>query len=188
MNKIEDKYGLKAGHAIALFVILLLNITWIISSFIYYKGKLSFEIWLTIILFVAVAYYALSGYKKPHGNLMRYLLLCHTIIIAIVLIPNVSNLDSFIVADFLASIILSTYMAGRLNHYKQNIIISVLILLCICISNFYLISTFHSQGVSTTFTMFMTMTSGIYVWLAIAGAYITRFKLHKEAGFEDKKK
>ena len=187
MNKIEEKYGLKTSQVIALLVILLLNITWIICAFNFYKGHVTFDVYAVIVLFAAVIFYALCEYKKPHGNLMRYLLLCHTLIIAVSFAYGVPS-NTYVVSVFLATIILSTYMAGRLERYKQNIIISVLVLLCIIASSFYFANIYISHGVPMTFNLFMTMTKGIYVWLAIAGAYFVRYKPHKQAGLEEDKK
>ena len=187
MNKIEEKYGLKPVHAIALFVILVLNITWIVCDFIIYGGHITGYVLAEILMFVVVAFYALYGYKVPHGNHMRYLLLCHTGLVAYSLAKAAPDQEMYLNVVYLISIIASTYMAGRLHKLKQNIIISIIVLVCTCIPLYEFINMFVSQNIPITFSFFMSFSAGVWLWLAIAGAYITRFKLHKQAGFEDKK-
>ena len=42
------------------------------------------------------------------------------------------------------------------------------------------------KGSFTSFISFIALFCGIYMWVALCGAYITRYKLHKEAGLTDK--
>ena len=186
MNKIEEKYGLKTGHAIALFAILILNIAWIICDFILFKGNMLFQVWVSIFMFVGAAIYACYGYKKPHGNHMRYLCLFQAICVAYLLFANAKYQPEYVNANYLIIILLTTYMAGRLEHYKQNYIICFILLVCHCVSVYYLIDMLKSVNLLTIVNVVACL-GPVGVWLAIAGAYLTRYKLHKEAGFEDKK-
>ena len=185
MNEIEEKYGLKPGHAIALFVILVLNIISLVCNFIKYSGNVTPQFLICVFMFVAAAYYACYAYKKPHGNHMRYLLLIYAICGAGFVVFYASKQSPFIIANYLIGIILATYMAGRLDHYKQNVVICVIILICNCISTYNMLSRYIDSG-NLTFVSAFASIGAVTVWLAIAGAYITRYKLHKEAGFTDK--
>ena len=186
MNKIEEKYGLKPSHAYALFVILVLNIIWIVGSIVFYsRNILSHYVLMPFFMFAIAAFYACYGYKKPHGNHMRYLLILYAISVAIVVLLKGAEQSMLSNAVCLAIIILTTYMAGRLGHYKQNVIISIVVLALKCITTIYCLVEFSKAGV-LTLPCAISCFGSITTWLAIAGAYITRYKLHKEAGFEDK--
>ena len=185
MNKIEEKYGLKPSHAYALFVILVLNIAWVVCNFIMFAGKMTMQFWISILMFVGAAFYACYGYKKPHGNHMRYLCLFQAVCVAYMLFANAKYQPDYVNANYLVVIILVTYMAGRLDRYKQNLIICALVLICECITVYYLFNMLNSVNMLNVINAIGCLGS-VSVWLAIAGAYITRFKLHKQAGFEDK--
>lgn len=179
----EKKYGLKLSHAIALFVIFILNIVWLVCFFINFGGNLPIDAWISIILFAAAAMYACYGYKKPHENHMRYLLLINAVIVSSLLVLGAKTQPTYMIISYLVGIILITYMAGRLDHYKQNIIICFIVLICNIINAFY----FIGLSESLSFVYVVASFGSVTVWLAIAGAYITRYKHHKEVCFEDKK-
>ena len=182
MDRIEEKYGLKTGHAIALFVIFILNIVWVVCELIVFNGNMIPEAWLSIILLLAAVMYACYGYKKPHGNHMRYLLLLNVIFVACLLVLGVPEQPTYVTVSYLVSIISMTYMAGRLGHYKQNLVICGIVLVCSIINTYYVLSFTDTSSFIYVFASFGPTT----VWLAVAGGYITRFKLHKEAGLLDK--
>ena len=179
----EKKYGLKLSHAIALFVIFILNVIRLVCVVTIFDGHLPIDAWISIILFAAAAMYACYGYKQAHGNHMRYLLLINAVIVACLLALGAKTQPTYMIISYLVGIIMITYMAGRLSHYKQNLVICFIVLICNIINAFY----FISLSESLSFEYVMASFGSVTVWLAIAGAYITRYKLHKEAGFEDKK-
>ena len=186
MSKIEEKYGLKTGQAIALFAILVLNAIWFVCSFVFFSDNItSYGFWISSFMFVIAAFYACYAYKKPHGNLMRYLLLLYAASVAGFLVTSGKTIPMYLSINYAAIIILSTYMAGRLERYKQNVIISALILVGNCITTYYLFDIFADLGTLTFFNAVSSI-GAITVWLAIAAGYIIRFKLHKEAGLTDK--
>ena len=189
MNRIEEKYGLKKNQAIALFVILVLNILWIVCSVsarVRMFGSLTLSQIANFAMFAVTAYYACYSYKKPHGNLMRYILLCYAAYSAIRNITSYLEYPAYIAISSYLAIILTSYMAGRLDHYKQNIIISAAVLVCKCLMVFYLINRFVISGRTLTFDYIITTIGPVTLWLAIATSYIIRYKPHKEAGLENK--
>lgn len=185
MNKIEEKYGLKPSQAIALLVILALNVLWFACSIL---SRIELSIGLTvdqianIVMFAVTVYYVCYSYKKPHGNLMRYLILCSAVFSAVKGITF--NYPTYISSTCFLMVILKSYMAGRLDHYKQNVIISAVILICQCIMSYYIIDVFTSFEIPLTFNLIMSVIGPVTLWLAIATSYIIRYKPHKEAGLE----
>ena len=186
MNKIEEKYGLKKNQATALLIVLVLNIVWFCCtvSRIITSGKITTSHIANIVMFAVTVYYVCYSYKKPHGNLMRYLILCSAAYSAIRSVA--SDYPTYVAYACYLMIILKSYMAGRLDHYKQNVIISAVILACQCLMSYHLIDLFAGRGM-LTFTSIMSSIGPATLWLAIATSYIIRYKPHKEAGLEDKK-
>lgn len=147
-----------------------------------------FELVVTTIMFVLIFVYVVSNYKEPHGNLLKYLFL----------VFSVMCLVGFLDSDFAASlhrefayvnqllrglaIILSAYIAGRLDRIKANtilIVINCIIFLATSVINIVLFEI-------TDITLILFMCSFFILWLDLAVAYILRYKEHKEAGLADK--
>ena len=185
MGNIEKKFGLKAGQAIALFAILLLNVAWIVCCFVENKDNLQSLVLLPFLMFVVTVYYAYCGYKKPHGNHIRYLLLCSCAFSAFQYPYAGFKFPTYIAILTYVIVILKAYMAGRLDHYKQNVIISAAVLVCQCLVSYHFINEFVSFGNKLSFVSFMARIGTVTLWLAIAASYIVRYKPHKEAGLED---
>ena len=187
MNKIEEKYGLKTNQAIALLAVIVLNVLWIICNTYKHVNKFggltAYQI-VNIVMFGISIYYACYSYKKPHGNLMRYLILCCAALDAIQYINSILTYPTYIYYVFYAITILKAYMAGRLDHYKQNLYISAAILLLQIVHIYPLMSRQILRG-SMTFVNFFSAIGPVTVWLAIATSYIIRYKPHKEAGLKD---
>ena len=184
MINTEEKYGLKKGQAIALLIVLVSNVVWICCtvSRIITSGKITLSHVANIVMFAVTVYYVCYSYKKPHGNLMRYLLLFSAAYSAIRSVA--SNYPTYVAYACYLMIILKSYMAGRLDHYKQNVIISTVILACQCLMSYHLIDLFAGRG-TLTFTFIMSSIGPVTLWLAIAASYIIRYKPHKEAGIKD---
>ena len=188
MNKIEEKYGLKTGQAVILLVLFVLNVVWIVTSTvsrIRVSGSLPFNQIVNIVMFAVTIYYVCYSYKKPHGNLMRYLILSSAVFSAVKSIISTAEYPIYLCATNYLMIILKSYMAGRLDHYKQNIVTSMLILACYCVAAFYYISICIQIG-RLNFVSVMSCLGSITIWLAIAASYIIRYKPHKDAGLEEK--
>lgn len=184
----KSKLNLKTGELIALVLVAILNIMWLVCRFISFTGKVTFQTITPIIMLAITAFYALYGYKKPHGNHVRYLLLIYAAHMGSLLIANQGStwLPTYASVAHVATIILATYMAGRLDRYKQNLIICAVITV-LQIIYLYPYIYLYIQNNSMTFVNFFRIIGIVSIWLAIAVSYIIRFKPHKEVGLEDKK-
>ena len=188
MNKIEEKYGLTIGQVIALLIILILNLVWIISSTAYRiktYGNLPLNQIANIVMFFVTVYYVCYSYKKPHGNLMRYLILACAALEAFQYANSIIIYPTYMNYVFYGVTMLKTYMAGRLDHYKQNVVISAIVLVCECLVIYNIISIMMTFNVENLFVYIIRIIGPVTLWLAIATSYIIRFKPHKEAGLED---
>lgn len=180
-----EKKKLSTGALVALIVIAALNVLWIVCNLVLYSANILFQVWAPIVMFAIAAIYTVYGYKKPHGNHIRYLLLLNAVDLGALLIANRSWQPAYLIAVSIANIILVSYMAGRLDRYKQNLIISIVILALKIVSIYPFISMAIKYDIMS-FAVFFSYIGPVTVWLAIAASYIIRYKPHKEAGLADK--
>ena len=184
---IKERSGLKAGQAVALIAIAVLNILWLVCRAISFSGTIKFQTAAPIVMLAIAAIYALYGYKKPHGNHVRYLLLIYAVYMSAIVIVDQRQtwFPVYASAVNVATVILATYMAGRLDRYAQNLVISIAVVVLQAVHMYPFISR-YLQGNTLSFVTFFKSVGPVSVWLAIAASYIVRFKPHKEAGLADK--
>lgn len=183
----ENNKKISTGLITTLIVITALNIFSLICILIEFKGHITFPILIGMINLAVSVFYIIYGYRKPHGNHMRYLLLFCSVTVALLLLLNTANDSIYINALYLLEIILVTYMAGRLDRYNQNIIISAVVLVCNIIFSGNLVNNIISTGSSMTIVSFGSCIGCVTNWLIIAVSYIVRYKPHREGGLEDRK-
>ena len=176
---------IKKSSTIALAAIIAINVVWLVCYLIQHINSLSFEFFACLFELVVALFYAIYGYKKPHGNLMKYLLFFYVIVVAVILLFNESVQPTYVNAMYLVKIILGTYMSGRLDRYKQNVVICAILLVTSAITSYYFIEVISSFA-PLTYVNIVASLGSVTVWLAIAGGYIIRYQLHKEAGLEEK--
>ena len=138
------------------------------------------------IYYCLVFYYGIYGYKIPHGNLVRHLML-------ILAAYNVFNVTVSIyrwyklpwvvlVAGNLAAMFIA-YMAGRLNKFKKNIIVAVIVAALLLAECFW---PFKIPGVEADALFYLDRSLPLFMWLTIMSIYFFRHKEHTVAGLEDK--
>ena len=177
--------SINKSSTVALAIILAINAVWLVCYLLTYSSRLSFQFFVCLLELAIAVIYATYDYKKPHGNLMKYLLLVFVVTIAILLLIYGKYQPTYINTMYLIDIITGTYMAGRLDRYKQNIVICALITISNAVIAYYLIDMIGSFT-TLTFVNTVACLGTVTVWLAIAGGYVIRYKLHKEAGLENK--
>ena len=187
----ENKLG--GGSFIGVIILTIISI--IVA---YAKISLTLSHYLTILtgielatfvlVFLFVAYYAISGYKKPHGNLMRYMFGLFALNCLCLALNEVETIyDSMyykLIFIGIAAVvaILSVYVGGRLNKLKENLVIIIAITLLLAFRCVYHCLTdrvvFGALQILMNFSTFI-------VWIDIVFAYVLRYKEHKEAGLVD---
>ncbi len=200
----ENKKKLGMGVIIEIIVLALLSIiglTCIISGIKQYFGVFavspSFIAW--VITLASIIYYALAGYKLPHGNLLRFifLLLSLTCLNGVIdtaqLIPyhEVSDLNNLllIIGFDGISVLLIAYVGGRLDKIKKNYLPIVLITIAQLgesIVSVFVYDSFTAFSGWSCFVQVVWSFTNCIIWFDIAFAYILRYKEHKEAGLTDK--
>lgn len=129
-----------------------------------------------LLLLILISYYAFVGYKKPHGNLLKYVMLVFALFNLTYIPCYVSMLDTQATVICAIEIGLICYVSGRLAKVKQNMILMILITVCELVFN----------GLDIIYGYINIDTIGpLAIWLDICVAYFLRYKEHKEAGLQD---
>lgn len=196
-----NKYNVSKKINIFILITALLILAGIIVTIVFANRVPLIKTITLIIGYLLVLYYAFWGYKTPHGNVLRYLILAYAFLLALgsetrlfasarperpvdvtdanrQVRSGARRFTSY--KDLLTSIslVLMGYTAGRLNKYKQNKIIIPIVLVLLFVRSFV-------TG-TTRIQVMMTDLSFFILWLGIACAYFARYDAHKEAGLLDK--
>jgi len=127
---------------------------------------------------VFIGYYAIQGYKKPHGNLLKLIILAYAASFLILIFQCANNGFAWGSVTYTITIGILCYAAGRLHRAKQNLIfMSILTVLILIINIAPLV-----VGGKPTIGVF----TQVIIWIDICVAYFLRYKEHKEAGLMDK--
>lgn len=138
----------------------------------------------SVVMYLLVLFYAVSGYREPHGNIMRCCFFLFAVADAVFVISAVTAESVSLVqlsADLLA-IILSAYMSGRLNRFDQNRYILLLVAILLAVRA---VSGACAQPSLTILGRILPY-SPFLLWLCLSIAYAIRFKEHKDAGAKER--
>ena len=203
----ENKKKLGTGAIIGIVVLAVLSVAALVCSIIgsiEHFGRLNttegFVTWVLMIMLAAIIYYALAGYKRPHGNRLRaiFILLSLTclncVIGSAIAIPNFTgndmNLQLMIIGLDGICVLLIAYIGGRLDKIKKNIIPMILITAAQIVKPVLFVSLYADllsacHGLMILVNVMWNFSICV-LWLDIAFAYILRYREHKEAGLTDK--
>jgi len=177
MEKKQNKFVL----AIIVIAVLLNLVTVLMLPFREFPIILLFEAVAVVIEHVAVMYYVLFGYRKPHGNLLRYVMLLFALTLAIDLVGIHNEYSTFYVALSVAYVFLISYIAGRLNKIEQNRVLMSLVLILFIIDSVSSCIFDKPQTFIEGYRLFGTTIE----WFTLSAAYFVRYREHKEAGLSD---
>ena len=142
-------------------------------------------IWSTSLMYLIVALYVFFGYKKPHGNMLKYTFIAFsflTVVKFFVFKPASSGFTySMEIACCVVAAMMITYMSGRLDKIKKNMVLMLIIGLLIVAGE--LVRVLMGSMFSVIF--FLNALSKPICWLALCFAYVARYEQHKAAGLED---
>jgi len=131
---------------------------------------------VNLIVCALIGYYAFVGYRKPHGNLLKYIILLATVtrFVGIYLLVELGGPWMAVIRAMIPG--LSFYVAGRLHKVKQNIILlSIITGLILAGTVIAFIKGVTAVGAVTS----------LIIWVDIFVAYVLRYKAHREAGLTD---
>jgi len=200
---------LKKAINIIIALLLALALVFHVTQIIFARGYLPVIISevTTIALCILILYYNFFGYKKPHGNLLKYIFLIFGFALIISTFFNGGVELSGLIYTMIGTIVV--YMSGRLNKIEKNrklaVVVLILFTVLVIISVFRIdvsFETAHNAAVEmpqmypsgkqemqpkSLLSILGTFTTPLQ-WIALSLAYISRYKEHKEAGLLDKVK
>ncbi len=139
------------------------------------ENKLSIA--FSIVGSLGAIYYGLVGYKKPNGNLMKFLFFAYGFAVGLY---GVYRADRYVPTSylyFLSSAIL-IYISGRLDRRVQN---TCLFVVAFVLELIGYICKCNVRG--EAFFSALRLADELYLLLALYAFYFIRYKEHKEAGF-----
>ncbi len=194
----EAKKKLGVGAIVGIVALALLSAfalaAEIVGTIWYYSGVQAFiELFTVGILYIGLIYYAVSGYKKSHGDVLRYIFMLTSLyyignvfcitVNDISMISEVNTALTPVVVSLLsASAVIIAYVGGRLDKIKKNYaIMAVATAVQLAVSVVFI----FSYGVNPWIDALVDF-SNFILWLDIVFVYVLRYKRHKEAGLTDK--
>lgn len=176
----------------------------------------AFQLYIVLAELILVFYYVVAGYKKPHGNLFRYLMWGFVLFMLFELNASIEQSAQVPVILCVFSIIFTSYLSGRLNKFKQNQVICALVFLMGLAINI-IRSTGASMmsgglppeglppeglapagmppagvppegmgGADIGISGIIFNFTSSILWIDLMFSYVVRYHMHKEAGFESK--
>ena len=131
---------------IAKIVALLLCILYVISSIWMVINTLDIRGILGIIVTILNVYYMFVGYKKPHGNLLRYVFIIAALEALLIFWITFTKLQKpFEIYELflLLEIAIISYVAGRLNKFKENVLLLCVAFIMVIIPCFHAATVFN---------------------------------------------
>jgi len=156
--------------AVAMLIILAIDIYELFTP--ENKISISFSILGTLL----ATYYGFIGYKKPNGNLLKYLFVAYGLCIGLYGIFRSAKYVPTSYLYFLGAIVI-VYVAGRLDRISQNKYLMVLAFLFVLVG--YITKCFVRGD--SLFTL-IRLADELYLLIALCAFYFIRYKEHKEAG------
>ena len=141
------------------------------------------HICVNLIMYFLVTAYALFGYRKPHGNMLKYIIILYGILIVTQSILPGSPLCSSRVRDIICgcsgiAAMAVAYISGRLDRIGRNKYLMIFVGLLISVCSVLVICTFDDFNLMRCLS---NLTQPI-CWAALCLAYASRYDEHKSAG------
>jgi len=165
---------------------------------------LSPAILLSLILYFLMVVYTCWGYKKPHGNYLKYLGLLLSVSIVVMGLTVVSPIedqvaelflgtifDNFLSYLFILAAVGVAYVSGRLNKFKSNtfalIIVVVVLLIAVSYYQGVINDTLLAEKATqqTRFAVHLASYNPPILVATYGIAYLTRYEAHILAGEKD---
>ena len=181
---IKEKLKLNNLQAAFLLVAVVLTTFGLIETILHLGADVPKSKTIFICLsYVTIIYYVFYGYKVPHGNSLKYIML----FFALMLVNAISleaggkypALDSqkIMLSVMITGIciILVSYASGRLDRFEKNIYLFVLVLIMLFVRAVIMVN---------YKTLMFAYLSDMIIWIDIICAYSIRYTQHKEAGLK----
>lgn len=159
----------------------ILTILCVISGvYILLKAPNTVAFYIFVLETLLAFYYVVAGYKKPHGNLLRYIIWGYVVFTVFQLNGVIILKQQDLAILEIVIIAMSAYFSGRLNKFRQNQILGLILFIVVLTENIlYTIRYPQFPLISKVFFFIPAV-----LFIDILFAYTLRYHMHKEAAFE----
>ncbi len=181
---IKEKLNLNNFQLILLLVAAVLTIFGAVETILHLGADVPASKTMFVVMsYFAVFYYAFYGYKVPHGNSLKYIMLFFAMILVNAMSLEAGGkypvLDSqkIMLSTMITGVcaVLVAYTSGRLDKFEKNIYLFMLVLILLFVRAVIMV---HFK------TLMYTNFSDMIIWIDIICAYSIRYTQHKEAGLK----
>ena len=138
---------------------------------------------LVCIFYGFVLYYGVKGYRKPHGDMLRWLILILAVFVAASVLMQVERFGAawpILLSNELAVLAMG-FLAGRLHRVERNKYVTVFVSIMLLIRCFWFLEHPGLSGADAALFV-LDRCQPIFMWLTMLLLYFYRYKEHKEAG------
>lgn len=182
---IKKKLNLNNVQVVGLCATIALTLFGIVETILHIKADVPTSKTILICLsYLLILYYVFYGYKIPHGNSLKYIIIFFSLMLVNEIAleaggkyPGLNQktiLFSVMVTGI--TIIIVSYISGRLNKYENNSYLFILTLILLFIRAILMVN---------YKTIMYSNISDIIVWIDLYWAYALRYNQHKEAGLKE---
>lgn len=137
-----------------------------------------------VAVFAMLVYYAVLGYRKPHGNLLRYAMLLYSASLLfylnqIIMMSGGKAQPSAVIC--ILAMMTVVYVSGRLNKFEKNKYLMPLVFLFL--GAVFAISI--KRRVNPGFFSIAGSLCPVIEWADICLAYFLRYREHRDAGLRE---
>ncbi len=144
---------------------------------------------LDMAVLIGIALYGFWLYKKPHGNMLKYVIILNALSIVLTSVLSIYEWGDLLVEVIfpILAACMMFYVAGRLNRIEQNRYLFILIAVCVIVGRFSeLVSISADPDPASKLLRYLEAPRQLITILTLCCAYFTRYQEHKEAGLADK--
>lgn len=188
LSKIK-KLGLIASTVLSV-IVLVCSVQGIIESI--QLGKIIPTVVINLIIIVLTLYYVFFGYKKPHGDLLRFIYFCFAAYLAIhayldnsIVGPGIYKYKEIVFCCVTFAALIIAYVSGRLNKIEKNKKLLILVGLLMFVDTVLHIITMNNEHL--IITKCISYFNPLIIHTALGFVYVIRYEEHIDAGLEDKK-
>lgn len=188
MEKYKNlKKGTKVGliiSAILLAAVLVNNVFSVVKTFSIGQIPGGIASIIDAVMCVIILLYVFFGYKKPHGNMLKFVYFMFAISLALQGTLEIASNGHYAIGDLCVLVaLLIAYVAGRLHKIEKNKFTLILVGLLILAKT---IVVFLTSPIPFVFLIIFGQITPIIIFATLCFAYAARFEEHKAAGLEDK--
>ena len=137
-----------------------------------------------VVMCVIIMLYAFFGYKKPHGNLLKFAFLAFAVYLALQGMNEIAGRNRILVGGLCVFTgLIIAYMAGRLHKIEKNKIALIVVGVLLLAKTVIVFATSH---VVFEFLVIVGRITPMILLTTLGFAYVARFEEHRAAGLADK--